>query len=136
MKIERFFNVGVFIIEKEGRPYFVAYTTKYYNPDWDGCNELMVLATKESRAKKRASIKIKETIMIENERFFKVGGVFIHDRGERKPQVVAYTRYYSPDWDGCNELRVLATSGAEAKKKAIKIIKHKYYTDRTSINIK
>ena len=69
------------------------------------------------------------------ERFFKVG-VFIHERGKRKPLFVAYTRYYSLDWDGCNELRVLAINGAEAKKKAIKIIKYKYYIDRASINIR
>lgn len=35
----------------------------------------------------------------------------------------AYTRDYSPQWSGCNVLSVKATSGKEAKAKAIATIK-------------
>lgn len=45
-------------------------------------------------------------------------GVFDDDlHPKRKP--MAYTRAYSPDWPGCCEHRLVARTGAEAKKMAI-----------------
>ena len=44
-------------------------------------------------------------------------GVFEH-RGMRSVQVAAYTVYYNPQWPGCCEHTVTATSGAEAKRLA------------------
>ncbi|KKM87476.1 hypothetical protein LCGC14_0643410 [marine sediment metagenome] len=49
-------------------------------------------------------------------------GVFVC-RGKRGWRFEAYVRDYSPDWDGCNVVRVEAPNGTEAKKKAIGHIK-------------
>lgn len=35
----------------------------------------------------------------------------------------AYTRTYSPAWDGCNEIEVEADTGKQAKETAIRIIR-------------
>lgn len=48
---------------------------------------------------------------------FKVG-VFPH-QGSRKMKYAAYTRDYNPQWTGCCEHLVTASSGPEAKKIAI-----------------
>lgn len=54
-----------------------------------------------------------------SEREFEVG-VFQHERGPgRKPLIMAYTRYFSPEWGGCCMHRVRAENGTAAKKLAI-----------------
>jgi hypothetical protein len=40
--------------------------------------------------------------------------------GERPGQFRAYSRIYNPAWAGCVEYEVIAASGAEAKRAAIK----------------
>jgi hypothetical protein len=50
-------------------------------------------------------------------RSYKVG-VFPH-QGKRIVRYLAYTTWYNPQWDGCCEHAVSATSGDEAKKLAI-----------------
>jgi hypothetical protein len=40
-------------------------------------------------------------------------GTFMHDG-----KVACYLRDYHPSWESCREFVVIATSGAEAKKKA------------------
>lgn len=54
-----------------------------------------------------------------SERVFKVG-VFTHTEGRRKPLITAYTLWYNPAWHGCCVHEVLAPSGANAKRIAIK----------------
>lgn len=51
-------------------------------------------------------------------REFRVG-VFEHP-APQSSQLMAYTRWYNPGWDGCCEHRVMATNGTEAKKIATK----------------
>lgn len=45
-------------------------------------------------------------------------GIFAH-QGKRSVQYQAYTTWYNPEWEGCCEHVVEATSGNEAKKLAI-----------------
>jgi hypothetical protein len=44
---------------------------------------------------------------------------FCSREGGRKPKFSAYTLWYNPEWDGCVMIDVMASSGAEAKRKAI-----------------
>ena len=48
-------------------------------------------------------------------RIFTVGTFWWPDVMPSK-RASAYTRWYSPEWKGCIEYKVLAKSGAEAKK--------------------
>ena len=49
-------------------------------------------------------------------------GVFRHP-GAKKMKYMAYTTWYNSQWEGCTEVEVEATSGSEAKKKAIGIVR-------------
>lgn len=56
-------------------------------------------------------------------RAYKVG-VFPEFREKTgKYRFSAYLRDYSPEWDGCIEVKVNAANGKEAKKKAIELVK-------------
>lgn len=45
-------------------------------------------------------------------------GVFEHQRASGRVFLMAYTRYFNPDWAGCCVHRVIAESGAMAKDNA------------------
>lgn len=45
--------------------------------------------------------------------------VFKEERPGRKPMWTAYTRWASPEWNGCRVVNVMAANGAEAKRIAI-----------------
>lgn len=45
-------------------------------------------------------------------------GTFTHERGGKKPLIMAYLRDFNPNWEGCIVYYVAAKSGADAKKSA------------------
>ena len=55
--------------------------------------------------------------------------------GKRGLRCDAYTMLYNPAWTGCNMVTVEASSGAEAKKRAIEIIKLRFKIDSASIKL-
>lgn len=56
--------------------------------------------------------------------------------GKRGLKCHAYTLWYNPEWSGCNMVKVEASSGTEAKKRAIAVIKLRYKTDPKSVKFK
>jgi len=55
--------------------------------------------------------------------------------GKRGYLFNAYTRDYNPQWDGCNEVSVMANNGKEAKSIAISIIKNALAKGADKVNV-
>lgn len=60
-RIVKEFKVGVFEYEGKRKKKYVAYT-KWYNPQWKGCSEYIVIANNGTDAKKQAILKHKGLI--------------------------------------------------------------------------
>ena len=65
--------------------------------------------------------------------------VFVHkyENSSRKfpYQVTAYLRDYSPEWTGYNNIKTFAKNGAEAKRRAVRIVKTQLSIQPNMLNV-